>query len=213
MNNNSGQFETVSETISAERETSDAPGELADIPVVLHTEETGIYGYCNDVTLRAEGELNYVLRSDHKKIADFSEHLSNLTGLIFCTNKTACMQIELALVEALNNSLIHGNFEISSDVRCLDDDTYFDLLEERQNSSPYRERHLYVTYRWNRQYVSIHIRDQGDGFDVSAIREAADDEEPDDKPTGRGIIMIKGLMDEVHYNSTGNEITMIKYLA
>ena len=57
--------------------------------------------------------------------------------------------------------------------------------------------------------VWIRIADQGTGFDPDSV---PDPREGDllEAPGGRGVLLIKEIMSEVHYNDRGNEITMVK---
>lgn len=53
------------------------------------------------------------------------------------------------------------------------------------------------------------IEDEGDGFDVAAI---PDPRNPENlfKTSGRGVLIIHNVMDEVTYNERGNRLTMVK---
>ena len=53
------------------------------------------------------------------------------------------------------------------------------------------------------------VEDQGDGFDVESI---PDPRNPDNlfKTSGRGVLFIYNIMDEVRYNKRGNRLEMIK---
>jgi len=53
------------------------------------------------------------------------------------------------------------------------------------------------------------IEDEGDGFDVSSIPDPTDTENLF-KASGRGVMFMYNIMDEVIYNDRGNRITMIK---
>lgn len=53
------------------------------------------------------------------------------------------------------------------------------------------------------------IEDQGDGFDVHNIPDPLDPENLF-KTSGRGVLFIYNIMDEVTYNDRGNRLTMIK---
>ena len=57
--------------------------------------------------------------------------------------------------------------------------------------------------------VAILVRDEGCGFDPTTI---ADPLAPENllKANGRGIFLMRTFMDEVTFNETGNEVTMIK---
>lgn len=95
--------------------------------------------------------------------------------------------IKLSLEEAVINAMKHGNG--------------FD------KSLP-----VVITYDFSGGRLEVTVRDQGKGFDHSAT--------PDPrsktnilKHGGRGVFLIRNLMDEVEYNDSGNEIKMIKFIS
>ena len=53
------------------------------------------------------------------------------------------------------------------------------------------------------------VRDDGRGFDPSKLPDPTDPANLQ-KCCGRGLFLIRTFMDEVRFNDTGNEITMIK---
>lgn len=53
------------------------------------------------------------------------------------------------------------------------------------------------------------IEDEGDGFDVNSIPDPLDPENLF-KTSGRGVLFIYNIMDEVAYNERGNRLTMVK---
>lgn len=53
------------------------------------------------------------------------------------------------------------------------------------------------------------VEDEGEGFDVSAIPDPLDPENLF-KTSGRGVLIIHNIMDEVKYNERGNRIEMTK---
>jgi anti-sigma regulatory factor (Ser/Thr protein kinase) len=53
------------------------------------------------------------------------------------------------------------------------------------------------------------VEDQGEGFDVHSIPDPLDPENLF-KASGRGVLIIHNVMDEVTYNDRGNRITMVK---
>jgi serine/threonine-protein kinase RsbW len=53
------------------------------------------------------------------------------------------------------------------------------------------------------------IEDEGEGFDVNSIPDPLDPENLF-KASGRGVLFIYNIMDEVKYNDRGNRLTMIK---
>lgn len=53
------------------------------------------------------------------------------------------------------------------------------------------------------------IEDEGEGFDVESIPDPRDPENLF-KTSGRGVLFIYNIMDEVKYNERGNRLTMVK---
>ena len=80
-----------------------------------------------------------------------------------------------------------------------------------------------ITYRIDKDRVVIVIRDSGPGFNPDAVPHAADPEDPAKhmevrdslglRVGGFGILMARGLVDELQYNQTGNEVRLVKYVA
>ncbi len=97
----------------------------------------------------------------------------------------AVFGIQLALEEAAINSIKHGN-EL--------DDT----------------KRVTVSFGVDEERCVISIADEGPGFDPDAL---PDPTEADNllATSGRGVALIRAYMDEVRFNESGNEITMIKY--
>jgi anti-sigma regulatory factor (Ser/Thr protein kinase) len=115
----------------------------------------------------------------------------------------------VALEEALLNAIFHGNLEASSELRQQDEDHYYRLAEERCRQPPYRDRKVYFTFRLTRTEGVFSIRDDGPGFDWSALPDPTD---PDNlgRVGGRGLLLIRTFMDEVHFNDKGNQITLVQ---
>ena len=95
--------------------------------------------------------------------------------------------IRLALEEALSNAIKHGNG--------LDPD-----------------KTVTVKFCVEPEKVELIITDQGEGFDPGAVPDPTTNDHIE-KPSGRGIALIRAYMDEVAYNSRGNEIRMVKLVS
>ena len=132
----------------------------------------------------------------------------NLTRMRFC-DEIGLIRIGVALREALINAIHHGNLEVSSELRALDDDSYYDLVEERRLLSPYRDRRVHFVARESRTEAVYVVGDEGPGFDPANLPDPTDPANLH-KEYGRGLLLIRTFMDEVHHNDRGNEITMIK---
>ncbi|MBN2097401.1 MAG: ATP-binding protein [Candidatus Omnitrophica bacterium] len=58
--------------------------------------------------------------------------------------------------------------------------------------------------------VVVSVEDEGNGFDYRALPDPTSGENIT-KTRGRGIFLIRQLMDKVEFNSPGNRITMTKF--
>ena len=84
------------------------------------------------------------------------------------------------------------------------------------------ERIVTITYKIHPEKVVIDIRDTGSGFNPKNLPHAANVEDPLAHMTvretmgiregGFGILMSRGLVDELQYNDIGNEVRLVKYL-
>ena len=114
-------------------------------------------------------------RSLPSKVAAISPFVD---GVMLLFRKCGCVSkgesdVEIALREALANAIIHGDHE-----------------------NP--RKHVYVRCRCKPDEVSIAVKDEGRGFDVNKI---ADPTAPENTGSdhGRGIYLMKSLMDEVRF--------------
>jgi len=120
------------------------------------------------------------------KVAEISPFVDKLMLWI---RKCGCAaegesDVEIALREALANAIIHGNHE-----------------------NP--RKHVYVRFRCEPDEVSFAVKDQGRGFDLSKI---VDPTAPENTGAvhGRGIYLMKALMDEVRFEEGGVVVHMRK---
>ena len=90
----------------------------------------------------------------------------------------------IALDEAFVNAVKHGN--------------KFDT-----------QKNIKITAEVSTKEARFTIEDEGEGFDVTAIPDPCDPENLF-KTSGRGVLFIYNIMDEVKYNERGNRLTMIK---
>lgn len=74
-----------------------------------------------------------------------------------------------------------------------------------------REKPVEVGVEHDSEEVRIRVKDQGTGFDVGRL---ADCTQADNllKTQGRGVYLIRKLMDRAEYNACGNELLMVKRL-
>jgi len=115
----------------------------------------------------------------------------------------------VALEEALNNAMYHGNLELDSELRENDRTAYRLLVDQRRRQDPYRNRRIYVSVSIEGDQGRFLIRDEGPGFDPRKLPDPTDPSNLE-KPSGRGLLLMRTFMDEVIYNEAGNQVTLIK---
>jgi CheY-like chemotaxis protein len=141
------------------------------------------------------GEVNFQLQSDFQ----FLEELNQLLSALFLysgLSQTHAKQLAMAVRELGTNAIEWGH--------------------QKQV-----DRIVSVTYRIDAEKITIVIRDTGPGFNPANLPHAA---QPDDpvahmmvretlglREGGFGILMARGLVDDLQYNETGNEVRLIKY--
>jgi anti-sigma regulatory factor (Ser/Thr protein kinase) len=149
-------------------------------------------------------EFEFVLLNDHEQIAPVVEFLASQAARMAVTDSTEQMRISLALEEALVNALYHGNLEISSDA-----DSWYDLAQRRRLQSPFCDRRIRVLARITNNFAVFVVRDEGHGFDPSQLADPTNDAHLG-RCSGRGVYLMRNLMDEVVFNDIGNEVTMVR---
>jgi len=145
----------------------------------------------------AAGEIHFQLQSDTQYIEELNRMLSSLflfTGL----TKDQVFELTTAVREMGNNAIEWGN--------------------RKQIEQP-----VTVTYRIDGEKVVIVIRDSGPGFNRADLAHAAKADDPCAhmevretkglRPGGFGIFMTRGLVDDLQYNETGNEVRLTKRFA
>ncbi len=154
-------------------------------------------------------ESYYVLGYDPGAPKALINHLQESLARANVGDGTDRLRLGTALAEALANAIDHGNLELDSELRKEDLKVYRETGNERVTRAPYRHRKVHVTARIRPGEATFVIRDEGPGFDPQQLPDPTDPENLL-KPSGRGVMLIRTFMDEVHFNETGNEITMIK---
>ncbi|MCU0958618.1 MAG: ATP-binding protein [Pirellulaceae bacterium] len=157
-------------------------------------------------------ETTFRLGADASMIGPLVNYLHrNIRAIGWCDQATG-IRVCVALEEALNNAMFHGNLEITSEVRTGDADVYRQLVAHRQETPPFCQRGLEVYARFTRQDATFVVRDDGPGFDPDALPDPTAPENLE-KASGRGLLLMRTFMDSVEFNRRGNEVTMIKRAA
>jgi CheY-like chemotaxis protein len=154
-------------------------------------------------------ELEFSLSNERELISAVVAELQEIGQASGAFEEPDLTRIGVALEESLSNAMIHGNLEISSELRLHEDGAYEQLIRARQAAAEYRDRRIRVRCRFTPIEARFVIEDEGPGFDVSTVPDPRD---PENflNPSGRGLLLIRSFMDEAYYNSRGNSITLVK---
>jgi DNA-binding response OmpR family regulator len=131
---------------------------------------------------------------------------------------------EVILLQDLNDFLMHlcqftpFNHEQVTQLRQA-------VMELAQNAIEWGNRHqsdrlVNITYRVFEDRVEIVVRDQGSGFDRDNLPHASSPDDPFShldvrdklglRTGGFGLMICRGMVNELRYNDVGNEVTLIK---
>ncbi len=154
-------------------------------------------------------KLLFSFPTDRRLIGPAVNNLQDFGVRFGIFNDRERTRVGVALEEAFLNAIIHGNLEVSSKLRDADDGSYEKLIAVRMGQSPYRDRRVKVLAKFSQTEARFVIRDEGNGFDVSKLPDPTDPENMA-RAHGRGVLLIRTFMDDVRYNSKGNQVTLIK---
>ncbi len=153
-------------------------------------------------------ECRFSLENDPGLVPLLTAHLQEYAVRMGLCDSNGRIRLGVALEEALLNGLYHGNLELDSSLK-QDGGAFERLVAVRRRQAPYAGRRLHVHVRMDAAAAVFVVRDEGPGFDVSAVPDPTDPENML-KPSGRGLLLIRTFMDEAIHNTAGNEITLVR---
>ena len=90
--------------------------------------------------------------------------------------------ILVALVEAVNNAIFHGN----------------------KNNS---DKLVNVRYIISENNLTFIVKDEGNGFNINEVPDPTLPENIE-KPNGRGLFLMRNLVDSINFNCNGSEVEL-----
>lgn len=130
-----------------------------------------------------EDELNLSLPSDVSLIQEAVELVARHLESRLVEPRLVRFNLRVALTEAINNAILRGNQEDAS-------------------------KDVAVCVRFGPRAMRVEVTDQGDGFDPYHVPDPTLPENLT-RPFGRGLFLIRRMVDEVRFNDKGNSICMI----
>jgi serine/threonine-protein kinase RsbW len=102
-----------------------------------------------------------------------------------CAEQARRLQLNfrVGLTEALSNAMLYGNSHDPS-------------------------KRVLVEIAFQLGCIQARVTDQGAGFDPNAVPDPTAPENLT-KPCGRGLFLMRKLLDEVSYNDQGNQVTLV----
>ena len=135
-----------------------------------------------DPVLGAATELRLALPSDVALVGPAVELISAHCRTGVLSPRRVRFNLRTVLAEALTNAIVYGN-----------------------RADPTKQ--VRVRVELGRRVVHIHVEDDGDGFDAGAV---PDPTTPDRLlcEDGRGLFVIRHLVDQVTFNARGNAVCL-----
>lgn len=118
-----------------------------------------------------------ILKSSRNEIKKFEELLEGINKK-FNLAAEKFINLQIATSEALINAIVHGN-KLNEDKR------------------------VFINIEFDDHLLKVTIKDEGGGFDLNSIPDPTSHENIL-KESGRGIFIIKSLVDEFECNSSSN---------
>jgi anti-sigma regulatory factor (Ser/Thr protein kinase) len=142
-------------------------------------------------------------------IAPTVEYLKDKAILCGACHEARANKLMLALQEALTNSIVHGNLELSSDLKEQSDNAFAEALAVRSVDPHYGTRTVEVRIDYNGERCRWTFTDQGKGFDVErALARAANPDPEMLLSSGRGILLMRAFLDDVRYEAGGRRVVL-----
>ncbi len=161
----------------------------------------------------ALARYRFDLENDPTLIAPMTDFVKMTMESIELGDQTAQRHCALAMEEALINAMFHGNLELDSvEVqtarKAMHEGKTTPEVNQQSQLQPYADRKVHVDIEFKAKAVTMLIRDEGRGFDAAGGLASANQTSQLSGEGGRGLTLIRKFMDEVQFNSDGNEVKL-----
>jgi len=141
--------------------------------------------HCSQGCSQQPARLYFEISAEVKAIAPVVDAVTELARAEMGEESGVHLEVALALQEAMANAVLHGcKHDESKSIQC------------------------WVAYDRFRG-ITIIVRDPGDGYDPNDLHDPCSEENLH-LTHGRGLFLIRALMDEVHFQNNGSEVHMRK---
>lgn len=130
-------------------------------------------------------EENITIPSEIKYIREISSKILKILEARHI-DESALFDIRLCVEETVRNAIEHGN-----------------LKDKRSR--------VKISYRISGDSFTIEVEDEGAGFDHKSLPDPTHEDNLM-KNSGRGVYLVRYLMDKVEFNEKGNKVKLTKYI-
>lgn len=176
------------------------------VMLILAMNETDLR-YRRLIQCSTRTQFDFELESDTQLIEPLIDLVQQVIASMNVCDTSQRVRLGVALENALTNAMIRGNLEIAPSPNQIVDR---ELVNTRRTQRPFKDRRVIVNASIDRNRVEFTVRDQGPGFDIRQVPESGDPA-AFKNASRRGLVLIKTFMDEVQFDSRGNEVRMVKF--
>jgi anti-sigma regulatory factor (Ser/Thr protein kinase) len=163
----------------------------------------------DDVTSSSHWRIAINLGADELKYLDAVYLVTQIVGKITATAEQYS-RLHVILNELFNNALDHGVLLLDSSIKHGPDgfEKYLQLREDRLRTLTTGSIEIEIgkVIIEGRNGVKIHLVDSGNGFDYSALEDAAQ-ENIVQRQYGRGLKLTRSMVLKLVFSGKGNEVT------
>ena len=123
--------------------------------------------------------------------------------------ETRSGKLMVALHEAITNAIVHGNLEVSSELKEQGSDAFAEALAHRAADRTLSSRKVDIVVDFDGEICRWIITDEGRGFDVERVLARCLSDDPEILlASGRGILMMKSFLDDVRFTLGGRQVIL-----
>lgn len=163
----------------------------SDLPRILESvlSASGQHGH-EEITQRLlRKHLHYSIENDVNLIPPLVDQLQQAAMGLGLIDQADRVRMARCLAEAIRNAVVHGSADVTANAE---------------------SQRIDVTAELTQAEARFVIRDSGKGFDPATVVDPRNDARHLTADSGRGLSLIRLFMDEVTFNESGNEITIVK---
>lgn len=136
-----------------------------------------------DIDYWMENTFNAIVNGNEQAILKLLDTVDNMMELVYPEEFSSLPDLKMAIYEGLSNAMEHGN-----------------------DNKP--EKKIFFSIDLKMDRIIVQIKDEGEGFNFYELLE----EQKQQDNFHHGLSLVHHLMDEVSFNTKGNEISLLKIL-